>query len=98
MPPGSIQVSDGANIRTIDLSKAGTLADVKASLKAQPALNIPPVLHVEFNNYGLTVSLPNGGALEIREVGGGSTARALGILATNNSTASVAGSDLIRRT
>jgi flagellin-like hook-associated protein FlgL len=92
---GKIQVSDGANVRTIDLSQAATLSDVKKLLEAQPSNSPnPPKLHVDINNYGLTVSLPSGGALEINEVGGGSTARALGILAESNVTPTVVGTDL----
>ncbi len=92
---GSIQVSDGSNVRIIDLSHAATLGDVKALLEAQPSGAGPPALKVDITNYGLQVSLANGsGALEIREVGGGATARALGILAENNVTPSVTSGDL----
>jgi flagellin-like hook-associated protein FlgL len=92
---GSISVSDGSHVRTIDLSGAATLGDVKQLLEAQPAGGSnPPVLQVQITNDGLQVSLSGGGALEIREVGSGTTAATLGILATNNATPTVVGSDL----
>ena len=92
---GSIQVSDGSNVRIIDLSQAATLGDVKTLLEAQPSGVGPPALKVNITNYGLQVSLASGsGSLEIREVGGGNTARALGILAENNPAPIIAGSDL----
>ena len=92
---GSIQISDGTNVRIVDLSKASTLGDVKSLLEAQPTNgNQPPLVSVQITNNGLQVSLAGSGQLEIREVGGGTTARELGILAPNNTTATVVGNDL----
>ena len=92
---GSIKVSDGASERIIDLSHASTLGDVKQLLEAQPTDgSLPPVLNVQIVNHGLQITSVNGGSLEIQEVGSGSTAEDLGILAPNNSTPSITGSDL----
>src|SRR5215471_18134723 len=55
---GSISVSDGSHVRSIDLSGAATLEDVKQLLEAQPAGGSnPPVLQVQITNNGLQVSL-----------------------------------------
>ena len=92
---GSIQVSDGTHTRVIDLSKASTLQDVKQLLEVQPSGgNLPPVLNVQITSNGLQVSLVGSGQLSISEVGQGTTARGLGILAPNNITSTVAGADL----
>jgi flagellin-like hook-associated protein FlgL len=92
---GSIQVSDGTHLRTVDLSGAATLGDVKSLLEAQPANGTQqPALNVQITNNGLQVSLAGSGTLQINEVGNGVTARELGIAAPNNSTATVNGSDL----
>ncbi|HZZ26858.1 MAG TPA: flagellar hook-associated protein FlgL [Pirellulales bacterium] len=92
---GSIQVSDGTHLRTIDLSKAATLGDVKSLLEAQPAGGTqPPALNVQITNNGLQVSLVGSGTLQINDIGNGVTASELGILAPNNSSATIAGSDL----
>jgi flagellin-like hook-associated protein FlgL len=92
---GSIQISDGTHLRTVDLSKAATLGDVKSLLEAQPAGGSnQPAVNVQITNYGLQVSLVGSGTLQINEVGNGVTARELGILAPNNSTSNITGGDL----
>jgi flagellin-like hook-associated protein FlgL len=92
--PGSIEISDGASTRVIDLSRAHTIGDVAALIEANPptgrrvAVTIKPT--------GLDIALDSaGGQLTIREVGGGSTAASLGILQQGNfSGSSVSGADL----
>ncbi len=75
---GSIAVSDGSKIATIDISAAETIGDI-AYLIRNNAEGIP--LDVEVTPTGLTLQLRSAtGNLSVREVGGGTTARELGIL------------------
>lgn len=76
----SIQVSDGSNSRTVDLSGADTLRDIKEILEA----NAPAgrTISVGLTDQALTVSLDSsgGGNLFINEVAGGKSASALGLV------------------
>ncbi len=76
---GSIRISDGSNVSTIDLSSAETIGDMAALIKANP----PPgrELFVEVTNDRLRIRLAGtDGNLSIHEVGGGTVAYELGIL------------------
>lgn len=92
---GSIEVSTGTISSIVDLSSAATIGDVAKLLEA----NAPAgrVVTVDITDVGLNVSLDSGGggALIIREVGGGTTAKELGILhETGAGTGPVVGGDL----
>lgn len=76
---GSIRISDGSNVSTIDLSSAETIGDMAALIKANP----PPgrELFVEVTRDRLRIRLAGtDGNLSIHEVGGGTVAYELGIL------------------
>ncbi|MFO0896039.1 MAG: flagellar hook-associated protein FlgL [Pirellulales bacterium] len=93
--PGSVEISDGTNTRIVDLSQAHTLGDVVGLLEANPPAGRS--LSVSLTASGLVVALDGagGGQLNIREVGGGTTANDLGILQTGNLVGtSVVGGDL----
>jgi len=76
---GSIAVSDGVKTSIVDLTQAETIGDVAAMIRANP----PPgrALTVEVTASKLVLQLdPAPGNLSVREVGGGTTAKDLGIL------------------
>ncbi|MDZ4817489.1 MAG: flagellar hook-associated protein FlgL, partial [Planctomycetota bacterium] len=81
--PGSILISDGTEHQVIDLSGAHTLQDVADIIERNPPFGRQ--LTVDVTATGLTVSIDSagGGNLRITEVGGGTTASELGILAPN---------------
>jgi flagellin-like hook-associated protein FlgL len=92
---GSIEISDGTNSSIIDLNTAHTLGDVVALIEANPPTG--RTLTVEITPTGLTLSLDaaGGGDLRIKEVGGGTSAQDLGILAESFvGTGPVVGGDL----
>lgn len=77
---GSIAVSDGTHTSIIDISGAETIGDVAELLRANPPEGAS--LDVEITATGLVIRLGSAaGDLSIREVGGGTTASELGILA-----------------
>ncbi len=79
MSKGSIRISDGSNVSTIDLSSAETIGDIAALLKANPPAGRQ--LFVEVTGDRLRVQLAGTeGNLSIHEVGGGTVAHELGIL------------------
>jgi flagellar hook-associated protein 3 FlgL len=84
--PGSIAISDGLNTSIIDISSAVTVGDLEALLEANPPEGVPPTgrtVSVTITSTGLNVQL-NGfssSGLTIKEVGEGTTAAELGILA-----------------
>lgn len=91
---GSVAVSDGTSTSIVDLTGAVTMADVAQRLQDNPPDGRTVVATI--TPTGLQVELDGGGGtLSITEVGGGSTARELGILeedgAANNK---VQGADL----
>lgn len=90
--PGSIEVSNGSDSRIIDITGCETIGDVAARmLTNQPA---GTQMYIEITPTGLEISL-SAGTLSIREVGGGSTASELGILAKNGvGTGPLVGQDL----
>ena len=76
---GSVLISDGANSRVVDISRAETIGDLARILESQPpagrsirATVTPTGLKIELDSAG-------GGSLTIREVAGGTTASQLGI-------------------
>lgn len=75
--PGSIEISDGTNTSVIDLSNAKSVGDVVALIEGNPPLGRTATATV--TAQGINVLL-NGGALTIRNVGGGTTASELGIV------------------
>ncbi|HWB07711.1 MAG TPA: flagellar hook-associated protein FlgL [Pirellulales bacterium] len=92
--PGSIQISDGTNISTIDLSSAATVGDAAKLIEAHPPAG--RTLTVQITNTGLSVSLDaaGGGHLTIANVGGGKTASELGIAGSVSGTGPLVGNDL----
>jgi flagellin-like hook-associated protein FlgL len=75
----SVLVSDGVSDSVIDVSGAETVGDVVALLEANPPAGRK--LTVRLTNSGLALELDTagGGNLNVREVGGGTTAAELGI-------------------
>ncbi len=93
--PSSIEISTGTVSSIVDLSSASTVGDIAKLLEANAPLG--RIVTVEITDVGLNVSLDSvgGGALIIREVGGGTTANELGILhEIGAGTGPVVGSDL----
>ena len=91
----SIEISDGTSTSIIDLSAAHTIGDVVGLIEANPPAG--RTINVEVTPTGLRVSLDaaGGGDLRIREVGGGTTARELGILSeTSFGTGPIGGGNL----
>jgi len=91
---GSILISNGTNSSTIDISTAETIGDVASMIQANPPATTS--LDVEVTATGLVIQLNGapGDLLTIREVGGGTTARDLGILTTTGISVPVVGDDL----
>lgn len=78
--PGSIAISDGRHTSIVDLSSARSIGDVAALIRAHAPETRS--LDVAITATGLVVQLDSApGDLSIREVGGGTTAYELGILA-----------------
>ncbi len=90
--PGSIEVSNGTAASVIDITSCETIGDVVAKmLDEQPT---GTQLYVEITPTGLELSL-DAGTLSVKEVGGGTTASELGILAKNGvGTGPLVGRDL----
>ncbi len=89
--PGSIEVSNGSDSQIVDITGCETIGDVALRMLAnQPA---GTQMYIEITPTGLEISL-SAGTLSIREVGGGSTASELGILAKNIGTGPLVGKDL----
>jgi flagellar hook-associated protein 3 FlgL len=83
---GSIAISDGLNTSIIDISSAVTVGDLQALIEANPPEGVPPtgrIVTVTITSTGLDVQLNgfSGAGLTIKEVGEGTTAAELGILA-----------------
>jgi flagellin-like hook-associated protein FlgL len=78
--PGSIEVSNGSDSRIVDITGCETIGDVALRLlENQPS---GTQMFIEITPTGLEISL-SGGTLTIRDVGSGTTASELGILAKN---------------
>jgi flagellin-like hook-associated protein FlgL len=94
IPKGSIAIRDGSGTSIVDLSGAATLGDVAELIEAHPPAG--RTVTVGITSTGLTVSLDaaGGGQLSIGEVGGGTTATALGIRQDTGASLQVVGSDL----
>jgi flagellin-like hook-associated protein FlgL len=86
---GSIAISDGHSTSIVDLSKAETIGDVAAQIRAHPPEG--RAINVEITAKELRLQLvpdpahfnPAGDNLSVREVGSGTTATELGILNVN---------------
>lgn len=97
---GSIQLSDGTHTATVNLSGADTIGDVAAMIRAQGS----EILDTEYVSadvtpQGLQVELHNSDgspapALTIREVGDGTSAYELGILAPTSTSSQIVGTAL----
>jgi flagellin-like hook-associated protein FlgL len=92
----AIQVSDGTNVSTVDLSGARTIGDVVRQIQENPPAGREVKVRVTGN--GLTLQLvggPTGANLSVQEVGNGTAARELGILKTTGvGTSPLVGEDL----
>lgn len=90
--PGSMEVSNGMDSRIVDITGCETIGDVALRLlENQPE---GTQMYIEITPTGLEISL-SGGTLSIREVGSGTTASQLGILAENGvGTGPLVGRDL----
>ena len=89
---GSVAVSDGVTTSIVDISGAITVGDIVRLLEANPPTGRE--LTATITATGLNISL-DGGSLSIREVGGGTTVRELGILhETGGGPGPVIGGDL----
>ncbi|MDY0169045.1 MAG: hypothetical protein RBS80_21060 [Thermoguttaceae bacterium] len=76
---GSIRISDGTNVSTVDLSSAETIGDIAALIKANPPAGRE--LNVEVTGDKLRIQLAGTtGNLSIHEVASGTVANELGIL------------------
>ncbi len=75
---GSIRVSDGTNVSTIDVSSAETIGDLAALIKANPPAGRQ--LDVELTSTTIRIRLAGStGNLSIQDVAGGTVAYELGI-------------------
>jgi flagellar hook-associated protein 3 FlgL len=93
--PGSIQISDGHQTSTVDLSSAANVGDVVKMIEAHPPAG--RTVSVQVTATGLAVSLDaaGGGTLSVSDVGGGKTATQLGIAGSLfGSTGPLIGGDL----
>ena len=77
---GSIQISNGTNTSTIDLSGATTIGEVAQLIEAHPPAGA--TLNAVVTSSGLQWQLTGGGQLSVSEVGNGTTAADLGIATT----------------
>jgi flagellin-like hook-associated protein FlgL len=95
---GSIEISDGSNSSTVDLSSAKSIGDVVGLIEANPPAG--DKASVSVTNTGLDVQLTDSSSgaakeISINEVGGGSTAGDLGILnVTGSSSGQITGQPL----
>lgn len=76
---GSIQVSDGTNKSTIDLSSAATVGDIVRLIQANPPTGRTLTASISATGIDISIDVGGGGNLTIRDVGGGSTATDLKI-------------------
>ena len=94
---GSFVISDGFNASTIDISGAETIGDLINRIEANPPAGNGVIART--TPTGLEISLTIPGNLSIKEVGSGTTASELGILAAEGvGTGRVIGNDLNPRT
>lgn len=78
--PGSIEVSNGSSSKIVDITGCETIGDVAGKMLANQPTGSQ--MFIEITPVGLEISL-SAGTLSIKEVGGGTTASELGILAKN---------------
>ncbi|HBT77044.1 MAG TPA: hypothetical protein DEB39_08985 [Planctomycetaceae bacterium] len=84
---GHIRIVDGnGNRATIDLRNVTTINDVIDTLNSQTEIDISA--HLDGNHIVLNDLSGGTGVLKVQEVGGGSTAKSLGLLSRNDGSAS----------
>ncbi len=92
---GSFTISDGVSTSTIDIRGAETVGDVIRLIERNPPAGRQATVRIVNNRLEVRLDAAGGGNLRIREVGGGTTASELGILAQAGvGTAPVIGKDL----
>ncbi|MCA9247290.1 MAG: flagellar hook-associated protein FlgL, partial [Planctomycetales bacterium] len=92
---GSIAVSDGASIATVDISQAETIGDVARLIETNPPAGRSITVSVRPTGLYIEIDDAGGGNLTITEVAGGTTAKELGILEESGTlTNPVEGNDL----
>ena len=95
VPPGKIQIIDRSGATaTIDLTSAQTIDDVIQAIDSNTSI------HVQAQAVGdhLQLTDTSGGSatnLKVQDVGGGTTAAALGLAGVNTANASASGSDIL---
>jgi len=92
---GSIAVSDGNSISTLDVSSAETIGDVIRLIELNPPTGRTVSVRLSDNALVVDIDDAGGGNLTIREVGGDTVAGELGILEVDGTgTAPIVGEDL----
>ncbi len=92
---GSVAVSDGTSTSIVDVTGAVTVADVAQRLQDNPPEGRSVVVTITPTGLDVELDAAGGGMLTITEVGGGSTARELGILEEDGAAGNkVQGADL----
>ena len=92
---GSIQISDGATSKVIDLSSAATVGDIAGLIEANPPTGRTVTASVTATGLTISIDAGGGGNLTIKEVAGGTTASDLHIYSFPGSgVAPVVGGDL----
>lgn len=77
---GALQISDGTNSVTVDISHAVTVGDVVREIEENPPAGRHITATVTNNGLTLQLDVPGGGNLTVTEVGSGRSASELGIL------------------
>ncbi len=95
---GSFVVSDGSSVSTIDISSADTVGDIARLIESSPPAGRTITARISHGGLDLYIDAAGGGNLNVREVGGGTTAAELGILCPDGSlTDPIIGDDLLPR-
>ncbi len=92
---GSLEVSDGVDTVQVDISGAATLGDVARLIETNPPAGRQTTVSILPEGLKVELDTAGGGELTIREVGGGTTANELGILAEDGEPSGIVlGADL----
>jgi len=93
---GSIEIGDGTTKKTIDLSSAATVGDIKGLIEANPPTGRTMTVTIGASGLTIAIDAAGGGNLTIKVVQGGTTAKDLQILTPplGNGVAPVVGGDL----
>jgi flagellin-like hook-associated protein FlgL len=89
---GSIMISDGTNVSTIDLSGASTIGQVANLIESHPPAG--DTINVSVTSTGLQLQLAGGGQMSVTEVANGTTAAGLGIATPPPGSNTIVGQDL----